>query len=559
MSRSRDPIEGEKKMYGQGMMDSMRRLEQTRPERMKEKVPLLSPDEKSDVLHRFHPDHKPGTTKALKVGPSKGEKAPHELVDVFEAYSMVDPDDFDLSEVDYDVDVLVIGGGGAGSAAALLAQENGARVLLATKLRLGDANTMMAQGGIQAADKPNDSPTIHYLDVMGGGGFHNVPELVRTLVMDAPLAIEWLEDLGTMFDKELDGTMVTIHGGGTSRKRMHSARDYSGGEIMKTLRDEVRNRDIEALEFSPVIELLTEEGKCTGAILYNMETEEHLVVRAKTTIIATGGSGRLHVQGFETTNHYGATGDGLILAYRAGCRLLFMDTIQYHPTGVAFPEQIVGQLITEKCRGLGGQLVNDEGKRFVYELETRDVVSAAIIRECTEHGKGIETPSGMLGVWLDTPLIETFHGPGTIQRLLPAMYRQYQRFDIDMTKEPILVYPTQHYQNGGIVINDRAEAEVENLYVAGEASGGVHGRNRLMGNSLLDVLVYGRRAGRNAALKAKEVERGRLTLKHVRGYHKELEEAGIETSRISPMLLPDYRRGRMGGRVEVSMVEGTAD
>jgi len=529
-------------MYTQAMIESIKRLEKTRSQRMEQEIPLLPPEEKTELLHKFHPDYKPGTMRELRVGPSKGQRTPNEFADLFEAYSMVDPDKFDLSNIDYDVDVLVIGGGGAGAAAALLAQENGADVLLVTKLRLGDANTMMAQGGIQAADKPNDSPAIHYLDVMGGGGFHNVPELVRALVMDAPLVIQWLEDLGMMFDKEEDGTMITIHGGGTSRMRMHSARDYSGGEIMKTLRDEVWNRGIRVIEYNPAIELLTEDGKCTGAILYNLETEEYAVVRAKTTIIATGGSGRLHVQGFPTTNHYGATADGLVMAYRAGCRLLFMDTIQYHPTGAAFPEQIIGLLITEKCRGLGAQLVNNEGDRFIYELETRDVVSAAIIRECTERGKGIKTPSGAVGVWLDTPLIEIINGPGTIQKLLPAMYRQYKRFDIDMTKEPLLTYPTQHYQNGGIVINDKGETDVENLYVAGEASGGVHGRNRLMGNSLLDVLVYGRRAGKNAALKSKQVKPGRLTLEHVRKYHQELKEAGIAKTRIAPMLLPDYRR-----------------
>ncbi|UCD12957.1 MAG: FAD-binding protein, partial [Thermoplasmatales archaeon] len=442
----------------------------------------------------------------------------------------------------YDVDVLIIGGGGAGASAALIVQENGASVLLATKLRLGDSNTMMAQGGIQAADKPNDSPPIHYLDVIGGGGFNNTPELVNALVRDAPEAIVWLEDLGVMFDKEIDGTMVTIHGGGTSRKRMHSARDYTGGEIMKTLRDEIKNRGIDYIEFSPAIELLTDDGKCTGAILYNLETDEYVVVRAKTTILATGGAGRLHVQDFPTSNHYGATADGLVIAYRAGNPVIFMDTIQYHPTGVAFPEQIVGLLVTEKCRGLGAQLVNNDGDRFINELETRDVESAAIIKECTEKNKGIKTPTGMLSVWLDTPMIDIIHGEGTIQRKLPAMYRQFQRFDIDMSKEPLLVYPTQHFQNGGITVNEKAETKVPNLYGAGEVDGGVHGRNRLMGNSLLECIVFGRRAGKNAALKEKKIERGKLTLQHIKRYHIELKEANIDADIMSPMLLPDYRR-----------------
>jgi succinate dehydrogenase / fumarate reductase flavoprotein subunit len=242
-------------------------------------------------------------------------------------------------------------------------------VLLITKLRFGDANTMMAQGGIQAADKDNDSPAIHYLDVMGGGAFSNDPELVDALVTDAPTVIQWLETLGVMFDKDPDGTMRTIHGGGTSRKRMHAARDYTGAEIMRTLRDEVRSRgngtaiSIRVWEFRPAIELLLDgEGQSVGAVLKDLDTGRFLIVRAKAVVVATGGSGRLHYQGFPTTNHYGATGDGLVLAYRVGARLAFIDTMQYHPTGAAYPEQILGQLVTEKVRGLGAQVCNADGE-----------------------------------------------------------------------------------------------------------------------------------------------------------------------------------------------------
>lgn len=528
--------------YPPEMLESIKRIEETRETRLKQKMDRITPTDKETLLKKFHPDFKPGTMRELVVGASKGQKTPHEFADLFEAYSKIDPENFDLAKIDYDVDILVIGGGGAGVSAALVAEEKGATVLVATKLRLGDANTMMAQGGIQAADRPEDSPVIHYLDVVGGGGFSNVPDLVRTLVMDGPMVISWLEEMGVMFDKETDGTMVEIHGGGTSRKRMHSARDYTGGEIMKTLRDEVKNRDIEIVEFSPVIELLTDNGSCTGGVLYNMETCEYGIVRAKTTIIATGGAGRLHVQGFPTTNHYGATADGLIIGYRAGAKLTFMDTIQYHPTGAVFPEQIVGLLVTEKVRGLGAHLVNDKGNRYIYELETRDVESAAIIRECTDRGTGVKTSSGLYGVWLDTPVIEMLHGEGTIIKQLPAMYRQYQRFNIDIIKEPILIYPTQHYQNGGLLINERCETNVPGLYVAGEASGGVHGRNRLMGNSLLDVVVFGRRAGQYAAEMTKETKPGKLTLEHVKGYNRMLEDAKVPKDRKAPMLLPDYRR-----------------
>jgi succinate dehydrogenase / fumarate reductase flavoprotein subunit len=539
------------------MRRSIEKVAATRKERMKQSFVKLKPEEKKALLEKFHPDYKPGTTRKLLVGASKGNPIVNELGEIVESYSRLNPEKIDLSKTNFETDILIIGGGGAGAAAALAAHEQGASVLLCTKLRFGDSNTMMAQGGIQAADKANDSPAIHYLDVMGGGGYTNIPSLVRTLVEDAPSVIAWLEDLGMMFDKEPDGTFITMHGGGTSRRRMHAARDYTGAEIMRTLRDEVTNQGIQVIEFSPALELLTdEEGACVGAVLLNMETDEYLVVRSKTTIIATGGSGRLHVQGFPTTNHYGATGDGLALAYRAGCKLVFVDTIQYHPTGVAFPELISGQLITEKMRSLGAQLVNVDGERFVNELETRDAVSSAIIRECKERNKGVVTPGGLVGVWLDTPLIDALRGPGRTQQLAPAMVRQFKRFGIDILADPVLVYPTQHYQNGGVLIDTEGRTNVPNLYVAGEAAGGVHGRNRLMGNSLLGILVYGKRAGTDAAKKSRTITHAKPTLKHVIKFHRELARAGYKADRHSPMLLPDYRSKEARIELEAFAVKG---
>ncbi len=531
------------------MLELIKRVEATRKERLHQEFPLLSADAKQELLHGFHPDFKDEVFRTLTVGPSKGERTPKEYADVFEAYSTIDPGDFDLSKVDHDVDVLVIGGGGAGASAALVAHEQGANVLLVTKLRLGDSNTVMAQGGIQGADKENDSPAIHYLDVLGGGHYKNIPELAKALVMDAPEILTWLEKLGVMFDKQADGTMITIHGGGTSRKRMHAARDFTGGEIMKTLKDEVLNRDIPLIEFASAYELLTDGDTVTGAVLYNMETEEYLVVNAKTIILATGGGGRLHVTGFPTSNHYGATADGLVLGYRAGAPLIYMDTIQYHPTGAAYPEQILGLLATEKVRSIGGQITNIEGDRFIYELETRDVEAAAIIRECSGRNKGVGTPSGQPAVWLDTPIIEELHGEGTIKARVPAMFRQYERFGIDMSKHPILIYPTQHYQNGGLKIDDSCETDVKNLYAAGEVSGGIHGTNRLMGNSLLDVVVFGRRAGAAAAERATSIKKSsKITLSHLEAFHAELEAAGVPRDRTAPMLLPEYRRPELAGR-----------
>ena len=543
--------------YPPELKTSLEKVEASRQRRLTETYPRLNPQEREIILHTFHPDYIEDAFREIRLGPNKGDRTPRELADTLEAPSILEHEGCDLDEIlkqepAAHCDVLVIGGGGAGASAALLAQEMGADVLLCTKLRFGDANTMMAQGGIQAADKTNDSPPQHYLDVMGGGGFTSHPELVKALVMDAPKVIAWLESLGVMFDKEADGTMRTIHGGGTSRKRMHAARDYTGAEIMRTLRDEVRSRaaehpSIRVWEFRPIIELiLDEKGQAAGAVVKDLDTSQLHIIRAKAVIIATGGSGRLHYQGFPTTNHYGATGDGLVLAYRVGGKLAFIDTMQYHPTGAAFPEQILGQLVTEKVRGLGAQVCNADGEQFVYPLETRDVEAAAFIRECKERKRGVVTSTGQPGVWLDSPLIDLLKGPGTIVRELPAMVRQYKRFGIDMIHEPILVYPTLHYQNGGVAIQPDASTMIPGLFIAGEVAGGIHGRNRLMGNSLLDVCVFGRRAGVSASAWASAVQPAAPTLAHVNMWMRARLEAGLLDDASSPVILPDYtRRGSL--------------
>ena len=529
-------------MYTNEMMESMKKVAAAREANAAFEPRRMTAEEKDTLLKTYHPDYKEGEFAVLQIGPNKGDKVPTELAALLQANPRVSPAEIDLSKVDYDVDVLIIGGGGAGASAAIEADNNGASTMIVTKLRMGDANTMMAEGGIQAADKPNDSPAIHYLDAFGGGHFAAKPELLYKLVTEAPEAIQWLNDLGVEFDKDADGTMITTHGGGTSRKRMHAAKDYSGAEIMRTLRDEVLNRQIPVVDFTAAIELiLDEQGKAAGAVLLNMETQEILIAKAKTVIIATGGAGRLHYQGFPTSNHYGATADGLVLGYRAGAKLLYADTLQYHPTGAAYPEQIFGALVTEKVRSLGAKLINVNGEAFMHPLETRDVSAASIIRECSDRGNGVHTPDG-IGVWLDTPMIELKGGEGTIEKRIPAMMRMFGKYGIDIRKEPILVYPTLHYQNGGLDISADGMTGVENLYVAGEAVGGIHGRNRLMGNSLLDIIVFGRNAGQHASEKAKEVTLGALSLSHVDAFTKEMADAGITTDVVSPKLLPDYRR-----------------
>ncbi len=529
-------------MFTAEMLESIKKVEATRAERMKTEPRRMTAEEKDELLRAYHPDYRADGFDEILVGPNRGEKAPKELAGLLHSNSRILGVDIDLNKVDYDVDVLVIGGGGAGSSAAIEAHEAGANVMIVTKLRIGDANTMMAEGGIQAADKENDSPAQHYLDAFGGGHFAARPELLRRLVMEAPDAIRWLNDLGVMFDKDKDGRMVTTHGGGTSRKRMRACKDYSGAEIMRTLRDEVINRGIPVVEFTSAVELIKDDkGQVAGAVLMNMETEDYLVARAKTVVIATGGAGRLHYQNFPTSNHYGATADGLVLGYRAGAPLLYQDTIQYHPTGVAYPSQIFGALVTEKVRSLGAMLVNRDGEAYAHPLETRDVSASAIIRECA-NGKGVETPLGS-GVWLDTPMIEILGGEGTIEKRIPAMMRMYLNYGIDMRKVPILVYPTLHYQNGGLEIGGEGYTKaIPNLLVAGEAVGGIHGRNRLMGNSLLDIIVFGRNAGKAAAKRAGEVTLGEMNLDHVNAYAEELSKKGLGGEAVSPLLLPKYAR-----------------
>ncbi|MDH5596392.1 MAG: FAD-binding protein, partial [Candidatus Bathyarchaeota archaeon] len=229
------------------MRESIEVVEKTREKRLKETFPLMSLEEREEILKKFHPDYKAEAKRPVKVGPNKGDLMPHEVADLLEAYPLAKPKDIDLSKVDFDVDILIIGGGGAGMTAALWANYTGVdaeNILIVQKLRLGDSNSIMSQGGIQAADKPDDGPGLHYLDVMGGGHFTNDRKLARRLVSDAPMLIKWHEDLGVIYDKESDGTMVTIHGGGTCRKRMHSARDYTGLEIVRSLKDEVLNKNI---------------------------------------------------------------------------------------------------------------------------------------------------------------------------------------------------------------------------------------------------------------------------------------------------------------------------
>ena len=246
-------------MYTEEMLESIKKVEAKRAENAAMEPRRMTAEEKDQVLKENHPDYREDQFDVLTVGPNKGEKAPKELVKMLQSDSRLKDNLPDLSCPDYETDVLIIGGGGAGASAAIEADNAGEKVMIVTKLRIGDANTMMAEGGIQAADKPNDSPAQHFLDCYGGGHFAADKELVYKLVTEAPEGIEWLQDLGVEFDKDAEGNMITTHGGGTSRKRMHAAKDYSGAEIMRTLRDEVLNRKIPVVDFTSAIELIMDD------------------------------------------------------------------------------------------------------------------------------------------------------------------------------------------------------------------------------------------------------------------------------------------------------------
>ena len=526
-------------MYPEDLCRLIERVDATRAERLKQEMPRLSEDEQAHLLKKYHPDHKESAFRTLRVGPNKGERTTHEIADLLESFGDLDHSKIPL-EPAFDTDVLVLGGGGAGVTAALFAGQAGARVLLATKLRLGNSNTIMALGGMQACVDPSDTPVRHFADTLAAGKFAGRRELVQAMVEDGPGIVQWLLDTGVNFDRDPSGNLAVKKGGGLSAPRILSIGDHTGLNIMKVLKDELRrDENIEVSEFTPAVELTTNHrGECNGAVLFDLGRRRFFTVRAKAVVLATGGSGRLHFQGFPTSNNFGATGDAIVLAYRAGARVDGLDSFQYHPTGVMFPDHMVGILVTEAIRSLGAHLVNARGERFVNELETRDAVAAAIIREC-ERGEGVTTSGGRTGVWLDIPVLEQTHGAGVLRQRFRALFKQFMRVRINITRRPLLIYPTLHYQNGGILIDAHGETSVPGLFVAGEAAGGIHGRNRAMGNSLLDIFVFGRRSGL-AAARRRGRDAGETGFGHVHDYYERLRTLRISSMSKSPTLFPDF-------------------
>jgi succinate dehydrogenase / fumarate reductase flavoprotein subunit/L-aspartate oxidase len=512
------------------------------------------------LLSRFHPDHGQNAHIPLAVGANAGEPCQPEMARQLQSNALID--DVDIAGAQLaSTDVLVIGGGGAGCAASLSAAARGAKVILATKLRLGDSNTVMAEGGIQAAVAPDDSPQLHFEDTLRAGHFSGEKDLVAQMVMDGPDVIRWLIHLGVMFDfaddRPLGGNLLRKKAGGASAARVLSFRDFTGLEMMRVLREAVYlNEHISVWNSCPAVELLSDDrGHCAGAVIYNLEWHSFILVRANAVVIATGGSGRLHLNDSPTSNHYGATADGLVLAYRIGAKVREMASFQYHPTGIAHPLHIAGGLISEAARSTGAKLLNGGGERFVDELRPRDIVAASILRECAE-GRAAER-DGQIGVFLDTPRLER-EKPGILHKSLITLTHLGQKCGLDPAKEPFLVYPTLHYQNGGVAIDRNGATHVPGLFCAGEAAGGIHGRNRMMGNSLLDIFSFGRRAGAKAAENAGKPLQSRAGIGHVYEWQRQLTMAGLPLDMKGPLLFPSYGNFELRADAGLRAARGSA-
>ena len=407
-----------------------------------------------------------------------------------------------MAVTSHDYDVLVLGSGGSGLRAAIAAAESGARTGLVCKSLLGKAHTVMAEGGVAASlgnVAPEDNWQTHFQDTMFGGKYLNNWHMAELHAREAPDRVRELERWGAVFDRTPDRLMSQRAFGGHTYKRLVHIGDRTGLELLRTLQDKTVHSGVDVFMETTVTRLIKDGDRVAGCFGYVLPTGEQVTFSCRALVLATGGSGRIYRI---TSNSQDCTGDGYSLAYDAGAELVDMEFVQFHPTGMVFPPGVAGLLVTEAVRGEGGLLRNRDGERFMerydakrMELSTRDVVARSIYTEVKE-GRG--SPHG--GVFLDVSHLDSAY----VRRKLPSMYDQFLELaGVDITTEPMEVGPTCHYFMGGIRVDgETGETRVPGLFATGEASGGMNGANRLGGNSLSDLLVFGRRAGIGAAAAA---------------------------------------------------------
>lgn len=434
-------------------------------------------------------------------------------------------------------DVIVIGAGGAGLRAAIESSARGASTALVCKSLLGKAHTVMAEGGVAAAlanVDTSDGWETHFKDTMKGGKMLNNWQMALFHAKEAPERVRELEYWGALFDRTGDGKIMQRAFGGHTWKRLAHVGDRTGLEMIRTLQEKGIHGGMDVFMECAITHLVKDGGRITGAFGYWRESGKFVLFRANAVILATGGVGKAYKY---TSNSWEYTGDGHAMAYDAGAELVDMEFIQFHPTGMVWPPSVRGILVTEAVRGEGGLLTNSEGERFMerydperMELSTRDVVARAIYTEAQE-GRG--SPHG--GAFLDI----SHRGAEYVKKKLPSMYHQFMEFaDIDITKAPMEVFPTTHYVMGGVAVDaETCSSSVPGLFAAGEVAGGMHGANRLGGNSLSDLLVFGRRAGLGAADYAGGKTHGDVPPEAVEGFARELLEPFDNESGENPYTL----------------------
>jgi succinate dehydrogenase / fumarate reductase flavoprotein subunit len=448
-------------------------------------------------------------------------------------------------------DVLIIGAGGAGLRAAIEALAQGVRVGVVCKSLLGKAHTVMAEGGIAAAMAnvdQSDDWRAHFRDTMRGGKFLNNWRMAQLHAQEAPERVRELEQWGALFDRTENGCILQRAFGGHTFKRLCHVGDRTGLEMIRTLQDRGVHLGIDVYMECTITRLLKDGDRIAGAFGYWREQGRFVVFRAKSVIICTGGIGKAWKI---TSNSWEYTGDGMALAYDAGADLMDMEFVQFHPTGMVWPPGVQGILVTEAVRGEGGVLRNKDGERFMerydpkkLELSTRDVVARSIYTEVRE-GRGTEHG----GAYLDIS-----HKPAEyVKRKLPSMYHQFLELaDVDITKSPMEVGPTCHYMMGGIRVDaETAQASIPGLFAAGEAAVGLHGANRLGGNSLSDLLVFGRRAGLAAAEQAKASEMPLIDSSQIEEATQQMLAPFERPDGDSPYVIHDDLQGAMQGLVGI--------